>query len=303
MKMKTSLIGTAFLLSPFVCQAWHLPEEDLQVGSSLTSLNHLFEPLPLLAPEAPAPALSAVQAPAPLAKVEAKKTFPIPSEPIYNLASLPTAEPLYTPEVEPQLNKIPSDLADAESDKAYRKAIGFLKRKQIREAEATLRQSLKRNPDHLLSRIQLAKVLILKQNYLEAELTLTQHEDPLITDPEYLQTLALVYEQQGKTQEALTLLQQVPKTYSRDPDFLALLASLYHQMGNYPLAQEHYRQLLATDPDNEQWLLGFTISLDSDGQTKQAIQGYHHLLRKGRLEEPVMAFVKERLGLLESIKR
>jgi len=301
MKIKTGLISTLFLF-PALSYAWFVEEETPATATDplQEQFQHLFEPVI----ETPKPEHWVMNE-----NTATTATTPatLPDRPaVLTQATSPTpnTEPKTELKAEAQLNKTPSvTTLDDESAIQYTKAIQLLKRNRHPEAEKTLKQSLKANPSHLLTRVQLAKIKILNEDYVGAELILTEGDNLLSNDPEYLQTLALVYEHQGKASDALTLLQQVPKTYENNLEYVSLLASLYHQTGNYPLAQQHYRHLLTLDPHNERWVLGYSISLDSEGNTAQAMQGYRALLQKGNLDEPVMKFIRERLSLMESAKR
>lgn len=220
----------------------------------------------------------------------------------------PLAEAMHQPEPLPlvlpqpprnKVNKkdIPLTQNEADNEK-YTQAVEALKRKEYLVAEAIFHRILQENPTHILSRVQLAKLYILKNEYLQAETALTPVQGLFMQSPEYIQTLALVYEHNGKKIEALSLLNHMPTQYRSSTEYNSLLASLYQQTGNHRLAKHYYQGLLTQEPENTRWLLGMSITLDTGGETQSAVAWYQKVLDTGNIDPNVMTFIKNRLTVL-----
>jgi tetratricopeptide (TPR) repeat protein len=204
----------------------------------------------------------------------------------------PTQKP---PFLEKKISSLtPKDLAN----KQYNLALQKIELGLHAEAEQMFVHILKDYPQHTLSRVQLSKLSILKNDYEKAEKWLNENPDYFSSHPAYLQTLALIYERTGKKREALKILEQVPAQHRKNVEFYSLLASLYQQTGNHVLAQRYYNGLLNREPNNTTWLLGLSISLDSGGEKKMALSHYKKILEKGELEPKILSFVQDRVKKL-----
>jgi len=209
--------------------------------------------------------------------------------------SIPQSQPILTHQVSKK--NIPLTKEEIANEK-YSQAIEALKARNFSFAEYLLGMILKERPTHTLSRVQLAKLFILKNEYIQAEGLLTPIENFYLRNPEYIQTLALIYEHNGKKQEALSLLSQMPTQNRNTPEYYSLSASLYQQTGDYAMAKKYYQSLLSGDPYNTRWMLGFSVTLDSNGETGPAKTWYSKLLRTGNLDPAISTFVKNRLVVL-----
>jgi len=119
-----------------------------------------------------------------------------------------------------QLQKKASVLSPMEeANLKYNHAVDKINQQQEGLAEKILKEALAAYPAHTLSRVQLAKLAILKQNYAQAEDWLTESPDYFSSHPDYLRTLALVYDRNGKPKDAIQALEKMPENYRKNPDY------------------------------------------------------------------------------------
>lgn len=94
-----------------------------------------------------------------------------------------------------------------------------------------------------------------------------------------LNNLAAVYQNLGRTQEALTLLERAENIYPKDPILLNNLAfTLVHQ-GRTRKAAEYYREALALAPDHPLILYNLSVCLTRKGNWQESIDLVNKLLK------------------------
>ncbi len=80
----------------------------------------------------------------------------------------------------------------------------------------------------------------------------------------------------------------------------AFLAALYQKTAAYKKAQAIYAGLLREDQHNIQYVLGFALAADADGDRFSALTAYRKIRASGYENESVVAFVEKRIGVLEA---
>ncbi|EHQ90092.1 tetratricopeptide repeat protein [Desulfosporosinus youngiae] len=96
---------------------------------------------------------------------------------------------------------------------------------------------------------------------------------------ESLSNLAAVYQNEGRSQEALTLLEKAKTIYPKDPVLLNNLAfTLVHQ-GRTRKAAEYYREALELTPDHPLILYNLSVCLTRKGNWQEGIDLINQLLK------------------------
>ncbi|HBV86931.1 tetratricopeptide repeat protein [Desulfosporosinus sp.] len=94
-----------------------------------------------------------------------------------------------------------------------------------------------------------------------------------------LSNLAAVYQNQGRSQEALVLLERAKNIYPKDPILLNNLAfTLVHQ-GRTRKATEYYREALELTPDHPLILYNLSVCLTRKGNWQEGIDSLNQLIK------------------------
>ncbi len=114
----------------------------------------------------------------------------------------------------------------------------------------------------------------------------------LAITPDYLPLLELkarLLTSEGKTKEALLVLQSEQPDISDAPNYHALMAALYNRENNFSLAATIYQKLVAINPHESSWWFGLGVSLDKLGQRQDAVMAYTKAATEGRLNAQALA--------------
>ncbi|MBS3954778.1 MAG: tetratricopeptide repeat protein [Methylomicrobium sp.] len=90
----------------------------------------------------------------------------------------------------------------------------------------------------------------LAQNELEKALDINQQAYKIQPTPKLLNNIVSLLSTQGKTDEAINMLETYLDKNNQDLDAHFKLASLFHVQKNYPKAESHYQFILKEKPDN-----------------------------------------------------
>jgi Flp pilus assembly protein TadD len=83
-----------------------------------------------------------------------------------------------------------------------------------------------------------------------------------------------------------------------NPDYYAFMAALYARLNNNMLAIHLYKRLLELNQHNSNWWLGLGISLEKNGQQKQAINAFTKAYVEGNLAPESINFIQKHLQYL-----
>lgn len=90
--------------------------------------------------------------------------------------------------------------------------------------------------------------------------------------------LALVLLKRGRTDEALTLLEDLTKRRPRDPDFRFARGNALFQTARFADAATQFRQVLTDHPQDMRAAFGYARSLQEAGQTEAAVAAWESYL-------------------------
>ena len=182
------------------------------------------------------------------------------------------------------------------AENAYGKAIGMLAAGQKNEAIAALESVLLQNPRQASARQTLVGLLLDAKRSADAARVL---EDGLKLDP--AQTgMAMILariqiEQSGAGVALATLQRSLPHAANR-PDYLAFVAALLQREKRHKEAAAFYAQALRKAPQNAHWWMGYGISLQASGQSKEARQAFVRARDLHKLTPELQAFVEQKIG-------
>lgn len=122
--------------------------------------------------------------------------------------------------------------------------------------------------------------------------------------PDHMQSrllLARLYYQNDEVDMALSTLQANANAITYTADYLDLRATLYSEIGNYHSAIKDYERLTLIHPDNIKWLLGSAIAYDKINAYQDAYSVYIKVKQKGELPKNIDNFVGQRLAVLKDL--
>lgn len=99
---------------------------------------------------------------------------------------------------------------------------------------------------------------------------------------------------------ALTPLVHLPA--NPNLDYLSLRAALAQKNNQNALAQESYQQLVAIEPENGRWWLGYGIQLERGFKLPEATSAYQQALNKVGLSSSSQQFIRDRLNVLSTLE-
>ncbi len=219
--------------------------------------------------------------------IEEKKTLPINLDDLANSQQqLKIEEVLVLPSTLAQQNRAlaAKALDDSNFDIAIKSYYAVLKyqstdedsrkrlaallygKKEIQESATVLQQGIRLNKDSVNLRLALVSILQ-KELQLEA---------------------------------ALSVLEYVP--IGASTEYLAARGGLAQQLKIIDLAEESYQMLVQKEPDNGRWRLGLAIVYERKNQVQDAYNTYKLALMKPGLSRSSLAFVRERITLLQQWK-
>jgi len=167
------------------------------------------------------------------------------------------------------------------------------------EKQRKLNLILKLNPHHINARLLLSNILL--------NMGLTHQVEDLVDQglalfPQNLQFINLRSQlllQNKQPQAALAMLQKVNANHIQNEIYLSLLASAYQQNNNNLKSLLTYQKLLKINPHKAEYWLGLAISMEKQGDSKQALSAYQHALDKNTLKNIIVSYIKQRISILK----
>jgi tetratricopeptide (TPR) repeat protein len=175
---------------------------------------------------------------------------------------------------------------------------GEVQKTSIDKAIAQFEAILTLQPNDSYSALWLARLYRFENEHGEAEKVLRsvlQHEPD---NEQALEQLSQLLMDEGRSQEAVTLLSQAAEN-SSSPDLYDMLGDAYSQQKNWPLAEEVYRKAIEQEPDEPTHRQGLAQALVAQNKYQDALAQFKKLaeLQPATAENYVrMAEIYRRLG-------
>jgi tetratricopeptide (TPR) repeat protein len=157
---------------------------------------------------------------------------------------------------------------------------------------------LKIEPDDTYSELWLARLYRIENHHSDAEKILRQVLQQDSENGAALEQLSQLLIDEGRSQEAITLLTQASED-AASPDIYDLLGSAYSQAKDYAKAEAAYRKAVAIDPDDAGHRHGLAEALMEQDKYADALEQYKKLveLEPGTSENDLrLAQLYRRLG-------
>jgi tetratricopeptide (TPR) repeat protein len=173
------------------------------------------------------------------------------------------------------------------ADEAYAQSIRFSTRdprlmnaahalveNRIPEAEAELREFLKRHPTDVAAIRMFAEVAARLGRFADSETLL---ERCLQLAPGFTaarQNYATILHRQHKSEAALAEVQKLSAEDPSNPGYRNLRAAIYGRLGEYTASIEEYRKILADYPNQPKVWMSFGHALKTSGKNTESIEAY-----------------------------
>ncbi len=167
------------------------------------------------------------------------------------------------------------------------------------EKQRKLNLILKLNPHHINARLLLSNTLLNMGLTRQVE---DEVDQGLALFPQNLQFINLRSQlllQDRQPQAALTMLQKVDAKHIHNETYLSLLASAYQQNNNNLKSLLTYQKLLKINPHKAEYWLGLAITMEKQGDSKQALSAYQQALDKNTLKNIIVSYIKQRISILK----
>jgi MSHA biogenesis protein MshN len=244
-----------------------------------------IEPPPAALAAVPEPAAPRVPAPpAPVAPVPASPVSPVESPVV----------------IDKQMREMtPQQRAEA----AFRKGVAQLQEARASAAEASFREALREDQNHVAARQALLGLLLDAKRNDEAEQLLKKALELNPRQPRHAMVLARLEVERGEVTGAITTLVAALPYVQSDPEYYAFLAALLQREGRHREAADYYRAALRSSPGNALWLMGLGISLRATSQFAEARDSFQRSIDTRQLSGELLAFTERQLRELSAPKK
>src|SRR5580700_2930938 len=153
---------------------------------------------------------------------------------------------------------------------------GDLQKENLAKAVEQFQAILRIQPDDTYSALWLARLYRFQNHHEEAEKVLraTVNRDP--SNGAALEQLSQLLVDEGRSQEAITLLTQAAGE-SASPDIYDLLGDAYAQSKDFAKSEDAYRKAVEEDPDDPTHVHGLAQALMSQEKFAEALEQYKRL--------------------------
>jgi len=199
-------------------------------------------------------------------------------------------------ETKVQKKEVPLSV-EQQVEQQYQNAIELLSNNQTDEAVKSLYGITSDFPNYLPARVTLVKILFQNNQLQEANRVLNQGLVQSSSYVPFVKLKAHILVKQGKTNEALKVLEEAAPSIREDPDYYAFIAALYQQKGQYLIAARLYDQLVKIRPERGMWWAGLGIALDSAGKKNAAAEAYQNALQGDDVSPQMRAYIQSRMDM------
>jgi tetratricopeptide (TPR) repeat protein len=145
---------------------------------------------------------------------------------------------------------------------------------RIPEAEASLREHLKRHPTDVAAIRMLAEVAARLGRYLDAENLLSRCLELAPGFAAARHNYAMVLHRQNKPEAALAQVELLLTQEPRNPGYRNLKAAILGRIGEYAASIEHYRSVLADYPNQAKVWMSLGHALKTAGSNAESVDAY-----------------------------
>lgn len=185
----------------------------------------------------------------------------------------------------------------AESE--YRQATQWQQQGRIAEAIQSLEQALKADPHHTAAFQLLIALFLESKRHDEAMVWLQRSLQNDINQPGLAMVLARLQVEKKQQANAIETLQKSLLAAAERPDYWAFLAALLQRESRHVEAAEMYARATKKSPQNGVWWMGMGISLQAENRSTEALDAFLHAKSATGLSAELMAFVEQKIVLLE----
>lgn len=186
-----------------------------------------------------------------------------------------------------------------QSDNLYKQAIAQVQHGMDKDAQLSLRLSLKANPGNDKARLMLAGLLTSGNTLPEAAALLREGLKLSPSETAYSMALARLQIESGDANGAVNTLTQGMPGAGDDPQYHAFYALLMQRARQHDEAVKHYLVALRGDPAMPAWLVGIGISLQAQGKNADAAEAFQRAKDGGMLSQQLVEFIDQRLSQLK----
>lgn len=147
--------------------------------------------------------------------------------------------------------------------------------RKLDEARAAFAQALEASPMNVRAVVGIASVLGDSGREDEALRYCREAVDKGLIAPDVLSAMASIFMSQGRIREAVSTMQQAVEKLPDNPDLLSYLGYLQQSMGNTTEARASFAAALRLNPQQVHALIGQARSLLSQGNTKEALASFN----------------------------
>jgi tetratricopeptide (TPR) repeat protein len=151
---------------------------------------------------------------------------------------------------------------------------------RIPEAEAELREHLKRHPTDVAAIRMLAEVAARIGRYADAEVLLTRCLELAPGFHAARHNYATVLHRMSKSEAALAQVDTLLAEEPRNPGYRNLRAAILGRLGEYEASIEQYRDVLAEYPNQARIWMSLGHALKTAGRNAESIEAYTHTIEK-----------------------
>jgi tetratricopeptide (TPR) repeat protein len=103
---------------------------------------------------------------------------------------------------------------------------------------------------------------------------------------------------QGKTAQAIALLNDAHPDIHSQPDYYAFLAALYQRNKQYMMSAQIYNQLVKTNPSQGVWWMGLGIAFQASEKNNAALEAFQKSLTASGLSPNLQAYIQQQIQRL-----
>lgn len=225
---------------------------------------------------------------------------PVPPAPVAPAQAIPAPAVESSVVIDKQVREMTS-MQRAET--AFRKGVTQLQESRASAAEASFREALREDQNHVASRQALLGLLLDARRNDEAEQLLRRALELNPRQPRHAMVLARLEVERGEVTGAInTMVAALPYVQS-DPEYYAFLAALLQRESRHREAADYYRAALRSAPGNAVWLMGLGISLRAASQFAEARDAFQRAVDTKQLNAELQAFSERQLRELSAPKK
>jgi tetratricopeptide (TPR) repeat protein len=201
-----------------------------------------------------------------------------------------------TPDVSSKPTIMKTPVGEFNAQQQFERATNLLNSGQASQALLSLTDLISKYPEFYPAREPLANLLLRQGEYKKADVVITAGLRQRPDDLSLISLKAHLLVNQGKTHEALRILEVSEPDSQKNPDYISFLAALYQRTGQPQMAMQLYEQLLKSQPPRAVWWIGLGVAFESLDKPNEAKEAYIRAGNTENLSPELRAFVDSRLS-------